>query len=133
LVITTGDWYHDQAPYLLQYYESKDNNDNGGPEPIPDSGLINDGQNVPIKVEPGKTYLLRVINQGNFVGTYLEIDDHELTIVEADGVYTEPKTVSRLYLAVAQRYGVLLTTKETARENYIIKCMLDTSQWCLCR
>ena len=128
MVITTGDWYRDQAPYLLQYYESKDNDDNGGPEPIPDSGLINDGQNVPIKVEPGKTYLLRVINQGNFVGTYLEIDDHELTIVEADGVYTEPKMVSRLYLAVAQRYGVLLTTKETARENYIIKCMLDTSQ-----
>ncbi|KAI0202335.1 multicopper oxidase [Astrocystis sublimbata] len=129
LVITLADWYHTQAPYLIEYYESAENAARGGPEPVPDSGLLNDGQNLPVHVQPGKTYLLRVINPGNFVGTSFKIIGHELTIVEVDGVYTEPYTVDSLSLAVAQRYGVLLSTRNISTQNFLIQASLDTGMF----
>lgn len=125
LLVTLGDWYHDQAPYLIRYYQSKENAAHGGPEPIPDSGLINSGQDVKFPVNPGKTYLLRVTNIGNLLPTYFEIEGHELTIVEADGIYVEPYKVDRLFLTAAQRYAVLLTTKDSTSQNYLMKCQLD--------
>ncbi|KAI8632680.1 multicopper oxidase [Xylariaceae sp. FL1651] len=129
LVITAADWYHTQAPFLIEYYQSADNAADGGAEPIPDTGLLNDGQNVSVSVKPGKTYLLHVINPGNFVGTYLKIDGHNLTIVEVDGVYTEPYTVDILYLTVAQRYGVLLTTHTSSSENFLIQAAVDINMF----
>lgn len=130
LTVTLGDWYHTQAPFLIQQYESAENAAAGGPEPIPDSGLINSGQNITIKVQDRKTYLLRVVNLGNFVGTYLEIEGHQLTIVEADGIYVDPVTVDRLYLSVAQRYAVLLTLKSPRAEEgaILMKAQLDTGK-----
>ncbi|KAI0403683.1 multicopper oxidase [Xylaria palmicola] len=129
LVITVADWYHTQAPFLIEYYQSAENAADGGAEPIPDTGLLNDGQNVPIRVQPGKTYLLHVINPGNFVGAYLKIDGHNLTIVEVDGVYTEPHTVDTLYLTVAQRYGVLLKTSSSSSRNFLIQAAVDISMF----
>lgn len=49
-----------------------------------------------------------------------------MTIVEIDGVYTEKKDVESLYLATAQRYGVLLKTKSDASKNYAMLGSLDT-------
>ncbi|KAK7963906.1 iron transport multicopper oxidase FET3 [Apiospora saccharicola] len=94
-------------------------------------GVINSGQNITVRVEEGKTYLLRVVNLGNFVGTYFEVEGHQMTIVEADGVYLEPNTVDRLYLTVAQRYAVLLTLKKPRRElgAVLMKAQLDTSMF----
>lgn len=40
------------------------------------------------------------------------IDDHPLTIIEADGTLLEPYTVSSLNMSVAQRYSVLLHTTQ---------------------
>ncbi|KAI2633347.1 multicopper oxidase [Xylaria nigripes] len=129
LVMTVADWYHTQSPFLVDYYQSPENAAAGGAEPIPDGGLLNDAHDVPFNVEPGKTYLLHVINPGNFVGTYLKIADHNLTIVEVDGVYTDPFTVDLLYLSAAQRYGVLLTTKESCDENFLIQAAVDISMF----
>ncbi|KAI1366313.1 multicopper oxidase [Xylaria arbuscula] len=129
LVMTVADWYHAQAPYLVEYYQSGENAADGGPEPIPDTGLFNDGQDVSVKVQAGKTYLLHVINPGNFVGTYLKIAGHNLTIVEVDGVYTEPYTVDLLYMTVAQRYGVLLTTQASSSENFLIQAAVDMNMF----
>jgi iron transport multicopper oxidase len=126
LIMTVADWYHTQSPYLIEYYQSAQNAANGGPEPIPDTGLLNDGQDLQMKIQPGKTYLLRVINTGNFVGTFLRIPGHNLTIVEVDGVYVDPYVVDTLYLTTAQRYGVLLTTSSTPDQNYLVQARLDT-------
>lgn len=48
-----------------------------------------------------------------------------MTIIEMDGVYTQKQDVETLYLAVAQRYGVLLKTKPDASKNYAILGSLD--------
>lgn len=49
-----------------------------------------------------------------------------MTIVEIDGVYTERQDVESLYIATAQRYGVLLKTKPDASKNYAMLGSLDT-------
>ena len=39
---------------------------------------------------------------GSLSSTYFSIDNHPLTIVEADGTSVEPKTVNEIFLATAQ-------------------------------
>ena len=52
-----------------------------------------------------------------------------MTIIEVDGVYTEKKEVDTLYLAVGQRYGVLLEAKKNGTKNYAFLGSLDTSAY----
>lgn len=90
---------------------------------------MQDTQNANFAVKAKKTYLMRFINIGGFVGTYVEIDGHDMTIVEMDGIYTDPKKVDRLYMTVAQRYAVLVTMKDSTDKNYAISATLDTAMF----
>ncbi|OAA59567.1 ferrooxidoreductase [Niveomyces insectorum RCEF 264] len=106
--ITLSDWYHDLMTDLSRQFMSVFNPT--GAEPIPDAFLFNDAQNVSLAVQPNTTYLLRLINTGNFVAQYFYVEGMNVTIVEVDGVYTEPQTADVLYIHIAQRYAVLVTT-----------------------
>lgn len=96
-----------------------------GAEPVPNSALMNDTQNVTITVEPGKTYFFRIINMGAFAGQYFWIEGHKMRIVEADGVWTNEAEADMLYVTAAQRYGVLVTTKNDTSANYPIVSSMD--------
>jgi iron transport multicopper oxidase len=87
---------------------------------------MNDTQNLTIPVEPGKTYLLRLANIGAFASQYFWIEDHEMQIVEVDGVWTEPANASMIYIASAQRYSVLVTMKNESTANYAMVGSMDT-------
>ena len=65
LVLTFSDWYHDQMPGLISKYLSPTQNPDGG-EPEPYSAVFNDVQNAGLQVEPGKTYLVRIISMAAF-------------------------------------------------------------------
>ena len=67
-------------PGLIKWFISVANPT--GAEPVPDSALMNDTQNLQINVEPGKTYLIHLINMGAFAGQYFWIEGHEFDIVE---------------------------------------------------
>jgi iron transport multicopper oxidase len=88
-----------------------------------------DTQNAQFTVKPKKIYLVHFINMGSFVGSVTKIDGHKMTIVEIDGVYTAPQDVDELYLTVAQRYSVLITTKSDTSKNFLISNTLDTSMF----
>lgn len=96
-----------------------------GAEPIPDSFLFNDTLNTKISVQPNTTYLLRLVNTAAFVAQYFYIEDSNFTIVEVDGVFTEPQEASLLYIAVAQRYSILFTTKASTEKNYGLVTIAD--------
>jgi iron transport multicopper oxidase len=121
--ITLSDWYHETTesidPSFLSLYNPT------GAEPIPDSFLFNDTLNTKIAVKPNTTYMLRIMNIGAFVGQFFYIEDHNFTIIEVDGVYTEPAEAESLYIAVAQRYSILVTTKDTTEKNYGIVTIAD--------
>ncbi|KAH0544590.1 hypothetical protein FGG08_001239 [Glutinoglossum americanum] len=126
LVLTLSDWYHEQMPTLLQHYLSAANE---RAEPVPDSALLNDAQNIKLHVTPGRTYLVRIINMGAFGASFLHFDDHPMTIVEIDGIYTKPKTTDTIYLTSAQRYSVLIHAKPDASKNYAFIASMDEAMF----
>ncbi|KAL8719660.1 MAG: hypothetical protein Q9225_003357 [Loekoesia sp. 1 TL-2023] len=129
LTITLSDWYHKQMPELLGSYESISNANTGGQEPVPDANLINDSINTQIPVEPGKTYLVRIINVGNFAGQAIYFDGHPFTAVEVDGVYVDASYVGskNIRIATGQRWSFLVNTKNSTSKNFAIYTTLDVN------
>lgn len=122
-VLTISDWYHESHVDLMKKFLNKYNPT--GAEPIIQSTLFNDTRNVTFEVKSNTTYFLRIANVAGFVSQSLIFEDHDLTIVEVDGVYVEPVVTKKLYLSAAQRYGVLLKTKEDSSKNYRIMQVVD--------
>ncbi|XP_047334249.1 laccase-17-like [Impatiens glandulifera] len=63
-----------------------------------------------LKVKPGKTYLLRLINAALNDELFFSIANHTLTIVDADAVYVKPFQTSTLLITPGQTTNVLLKT-----------------------
>ncbi|KAF7015240.1 hypothetical protein CFC21_029132 [Triticum aestivum] len=55
-----------------------------------------------LKVEPGKIYLLRLINAALNDELFFSVANHTLTIVEVDAVYVKPFTVKTLIISPAR-------------------------------
>ena len=64
-----------------------------------------------LKVRPGNTYLLRLINAALNDELFFSIANHTLTLVEADAVYTKPFKTNSVLIAPGQTTNVLLKTK----------------------
>ncbi|XP_050239501.1 laccase-17-like [Quercus robur] len=64
-----------------------------------------------LKVKPGKTYLLRLINAALNDELFFSIANHSLTVVEADAVYVKPFETNTLLLTPGQTTNVVLKTK----------------------
>ncbi|KAJ6407863.1 hypothetical protein OIU84_011217 [Salix udensis] len=64
-----------------------------------------------LKVKPGKTYLLRLINAALNDELFFSIANHTVTVVEADAVYVKPFDVDTLLISPGQTTNVLLKTK----------------------
>ncbi|KAK4122896.1 multicopper oxidase [Parathielavia appendiculata] len=124
VVMTVSDWYHEQMHGLLSWFMSKANPT--GAEPVPNSALLNDTQNLTVPLQPGKTYLFRMVNIGAFAGQYVWFEGHNMTIVEVDGVYTHPAEASMIYLSAAQRCSFLVTARNDTSANFPIVASMDT-------
>lgn len=122
-IIALAEWYHDNISTLTNSFLDLYNPT--GAEPIPQNLLMNGFMNATINVEPNTTYLFRIINIGGFVSQYFWIEDHDMTVVAVDGVYVEPNTTSMIYITVAQRYDVLVTTKNTTDRDFAIMQKID--------
>lgn len=123
-MLSVSDWYHDQMPGLLAGFIAKSNPT--GAEPVPQAVLLNDTQSIDMPIDAGKTYLVRVVNVGAFAGQYLWFEGHNMTVVEVDGVYTQPQTTSMLYLTAAQRCSFLLVGRnDTNATNYALVASMD--------
>lgn len=122
-VLTLSDWYHEQMPFLIKSFMSYTNPT--GAEPVPDSAVMNDMQNVTFAVEPGKTYVFRIINMGAFASQYFWFEGHTMRIIEVDGVWTQEAEADMLYITPAQRYSVLVTMKNDTASNFPIVGSMD--------
>lgn len=114
--VLLSDWYYTETSLLV---DEMNRPDEGG-EPSIDSSLINDAQfdGFKLNVRPAQNYYLRLINVGMSGSQYFYVEEHSLRIVEVDGVEVEPHEVEGVYVATGQRYGVILTTKDSADRNY---------------
>ncbi|XP_028791405.1 laccase-17-like [Neltuma alba] len=64
-----------------------------------------------LKVKPGKTYLLRLINAALNDELFFSIANHSLTTVEADALYVKPFKANILLIGPGQTTNVLLKAK----------------------
>ncbi|XP_057473786.1 monocopper oxidase-like protein SKU5 isoform X2 [Actinidia eriantha] len=126
--ILIGDWYTRNHKALRKALDAGD--DLG----MPDGVLINgkgpyryDTELVPdgigfetIKVEPGKTYRIRVHNVGVSTCLNFRIQNHNLLLAETEGFYTIQKNYTNLDIHVGQSYSFLVTMDQNASSNYYI-------------
>lgn len=111
--------YYEVADFFLSQYNPT------GAEPIPRNILFNHTTNNTIHFDTDKTYLIRLINGGTFVSQYLFIEDHDMTIVEVDGVYVDPTKAKLLYIAAGQRMSILVKSKHTKSKNFAFMQIMD--------
>ncbi|XP_010541371.1 PREDICTED: laccase-17-like [Tarenaya hassleriana] len=64
-----------------------------------------------LRVKPGKTYLLRLINAALNDELFFSIANHTVTVVEADAIYVKPFETDTILIAPGQTTNVLLKTK----------------------
>lgn len=137
IALQLSDYYHGLSADLLEYYFTPGGIEGGpGNEPVPDGGTINgvgqygshNSSFFNLTLEANKTYRLRLINPGTFVPMQFSLDNHLMTVVEADGTAVEPVEVSSVSVAVAQRYSVLLKTDQPAGA-YWMRAELDSTQF----
>ncbi|RDX86329.1 Laccase-4, partial [Mucuna pruriens] len=89
---------------------------NGHPGPV--QGCASQ-EGFKLDVQPGNTYLLRIINAALNEELFFKIAGHELTVVEVDAVYTKPFKTDTIVIAPGQTTNVLLTTKH-ATGKYLV-------------
>ncbi|KAF5391088.1 hypothetical protein D9757_003138 [Collybiopsis confluens] len=121
-VITLSDWYHTVAPEAqATFFQS-------GTVPIPDSGLINGvgryiggtidivilarGPYAVINVVQGKRYRFRVFALSCRPFFTWSIDNHNLTVMEFDGVEHDPVTVQNVDVYAAQRISAVVEANQ---------------------
>ncbi|KAJ3294528.1 hypothetical protein HDU79_010835 [Rhizoclosmatium sp. JEL0117] len=135
IIMTVTDIFHKNASTVLEEYLD-------ALDPPPDAGLINGvGQtncsfvtdapcnpHVPPKeftVVPGRRYRVRVINTSAQANFDISIDNHTLTMIEQDGIYTNPTVISSFKIATAQRYSFIVTANSTVGNFWIRAIMMD--------
>ncbi|CBQ71635.1 related to multicopper oxidase [Sporisorium reilianum SRZ2] len=140
-------WHHEQVITLADHYFAPGidqlswflSRHSLGFEPTPDNMLIN-GQGTfdcarlldrtahncssastppRINLEHGKTHRLRFVNVGSVGHQTVSLDEHVLTVIEADGVVVQPYETTRLSIAPGQRYSVLVTADRSLKKFWL--------------
>ncbi|KAK7044111.1 hypothetical protein VNI00_007828 [Paramarasmius palmivorus] len=123
-IITISDWYHPtarqlQATLLPVFQNATLINGKGRYPENPTASL------AIIQVHPHKRYRFRLISMSCESSHIFSIDNHNLTIIEADGQYTEPHTVTTIPLLAGQRYSFILHANQRPG-NYWIRSSPDS-------
>ncbi|KAE8661127.1 Laccase-5 [Hibiscus syriacus] len=72
-----------------------------------------------LKVEQGKTYLLRIINAALNNQLFYKIANHKMTVVAVDASYTNPYVTNVVAIAPGQTVDVLLTADQPIGSYYM--------------
>ncbi|XWS41528.1 hypothetical protein CRYUN_Cryun17cG0089400 [Craigia yunnanensis] len=71
-----------------------------------------------LTVISGKTYRLRLPRLTSLSALSFQIEDHEMTAIEADGQYVEPFVTKNLFINSGETYSVLVTANQDPSRNY---------------
>ncbi|XP_074372615.1 laccase-1 isoform X2 [Apium graveolens] len=64
------------------------------------------------RVEPGQTYMLRIINAALNQELFFTVENHTMTVVEIDAAYTKPFDTTAIMITPGQTTTVLLKTNQ---------------------
>ncbi|XP_062089093.1 monocopper oxidase-like protein SKU5 [Humulus lupulus] len=71
-------------------------------------------------VTQGKTYRFRISNVGTALSFNFRIQNHQMTLVETEGSYSNQITLDSLDVHVGQSYSVLVTANQNEADYYIV-------------
>jgi len=143
---TSANWDIDLGPYLMTdyYYETADRLQlraelaANGPPPDSDNIMFR-GKNVHpsgsggsydrLTLTPGKKHLLRLINASVDNSLTISIVGHNFTVVATDLVPVTPTVRSSVFLAVGQRYDIIIEANQPVG-NYWLNATLETANQC---
>jgi len=117
-VMTLHDWYHKYAYDVAPA-------DNPAGILVNGMGRYPGGPNATLSVtnvEYGKRYRIRLINMACKPHVIFSIDNHNLTIIEADGQAVLPYVVDTIQISPGQRYSFVLYANQPV-DNYWIRAM----------
>lgn len=78
------------------------------------SMFFNYAEGFKLEVEPGRTYLLRIVNAALNEDLFFKIAGHKLTVVEVDAAYTKPFETDTIVITPGQTTNVLLKTNHVS-------------------
>jgi laccase len=81
-----------------------------------------------VSVQPGETYLLRIVNAALNDEHFFKIANHELTVVAVDACYTKPYTTDVIWISPGQTADVLLTANQPVGKYYMAARAYSTQQ-----
>ncbi|TVU00777.1 hypothetical protein EJB05_53767, partial [Eragrostis curvula] len=81
-------------------------------------GVAEDG--YVLDVEPGKTYLLHIINAALFSEYYIKIAGHKFTLVSADANYVNPYTTDTIAIAPGETMDALVIADAPIGRYYMV-------------
>lgn len=117
LSFTFSDWYDDLAENLTDTQVLVPQNIQEA-SPMPNAILFNDTLSPKWQVQPGKTYRLRIASVSALANFIFYIPGLNFTIVEVDGVYTEPAETNSIMMVPGQRYSLLVKIPEKTPAVY---------------
>nr|AGY56179.1 laccase 11 [Volvariella volvacea] len=114
-IITLADWYHDPAAELSGVINPDSTLING----LGRTGTTTTSPLAVINVVQNTKYRMRLISISCDPNFIFSIEDHELTIIEADGISVTPVTVTSLQIFVGQRYSFVLHANQPVGNYWI--------------
>ncbi|KIM98959.1 multicopper oxidase [Oidiodendron maius Zn] len=142
-VVMLQDYYHDISSGLL--IESLEPGSESSP--IPNGALLNglnrrdcsklahrmcDNSTATLPtfdLTPNANHRLRFINTGAFAWFQVSMDDHKLTITEADGTDIVPVDETSLMISPAQRYSVVITADQKHTDSFWLRARMVSHCW----
>lgn len=142
-VILVSDHYHDLSSALLWQYLKPDMEN---AEPVPNGAVINgqatrDCDEFPdrrcdnssshvglavVALQPNQQHRIRFINTGAFAEFQVQIDEHELTLIEVDGTDVLPRTYHRINISPAQRYSIVINANVANADSFWLRARMIT-------
>ncbi|KAJ6480928.1 Cu-oxidase-domain-containing protein [Mycena sanguinolenta] len=125
-VLTVADWWHNTSTSGLANYLVTQI------IPVSDDGLVNgkgrfqggpEVEYAAVAVKKGLRYRFRLINMSVRANFLVSIDNHTMSIIEADGVATVPHETNILTIFPGQRYSFVVTANQPIA-NYWINAII---------
>lgn len=126
-LLQLSDWYHNNSQTLFEW-EIAPYPTNDGNEPVPDATLINDrscGNEYAncnyqaFSIAAGTVVRLRIVSTASFAIFNFDVSDHDMVVVEVDGVDVQPTKVKQLRVNCGQRYSVLISGNQRPGSYWI--------------
>ncbi len=73
--------------------------------------------------------MVRIINVSAIAAFLVNFDQHEMTVIEVDGVYTKTQKTNLISLSAGQRMSVLIHAKPNANQNFAFVGAMDPSMF----